>query len=68
MNGYLKDYFLNVNICRMIFFSQGSHGRGNRGRDNWNRGPRRLRFSIHFDVDSEELGKLFHVGFFNWIG
>jgi hypothetical protein len=24
----------------MSFFSQGSHGRGNRGRDNWNRGPR----------------------------
>jgi hypothetical protein len=25
-------------------------------------------FSIHFDVDSQELGKLFHIRFFNWIG
>jgi hypothetical protein len=68
MHGYLKDYLLIVNICRMSFFSRESHGRGNRGRGNWNRGPRRPRFSIHFDVDFEELGQLFHVGFFNWIG
>jgi len=52
----------------MSFFSQGSHGRGNRGRGKWNRGPRRLRFSIHFDVDSEELDQLFHARLFNWIG
>jgi hypothetical protein len=52
----------------MSFFSRGSHGRGNRGRGNWNRGPRRPRFSIHFDVDSQELGQLFHARFFNWIG
>jgi hypothetical protein len=52
----------------MRFFSRGSHGRGNRGRGNWNRGPRRPRFSIHFDVDSQELGQLFQAGFFNWIG
>jgi hypothetical protein len=52
----------------MNFFSRGSHGRGNRGRGNWNRGPRRPRFLIHFDVDSQELGQLFQVGFFNWIG
>jgi hypothetical protein len=31
-------------------------------------GPRRPRFSIHFDVDSRELGHLFQNGFFNWIG
>jgi hypothetical protein len=24
--------------------------------------------SIHFDADSQELGQLFQVGFFNWIG
>jgi hypothetical protein len=52
----------------MSFFSRGSHGRGNRGRGNWNQGPRRPRFSIHFDDDSQELGQLFKVGFFNWIG
>jgi hypothetical protein len=52
----------------MSFFSRGSHGRGNRGRDNWNRGPRRPRFSIHFDVDSQELGQLFQAIFFNSIG
>jgi hypothetical protein len=67
MHGYLKDYLLIVNICMMSFLSRGSHGRGNKGRGNWNRGPRRPRFSIHFDANSEELGYLFHAGFFNWI-
>jgi hypothetical protein len=52
----------------MSFFNRGSHGRGNRGRGNWNRGPRRPRFSIHFDVESQELGQLFQARFFNWIG
>ena len=68
MHGYLKDYFLIDYTCRMGFFSRGSHGRGNRGRGNWNRGPRRPRLSIHFDIDSEELGEMFHARFFNWIG
>jgi hypothetical protein len=45
----------------MIFFSRGSHGRGNRG-------PIRPIFSIHIDVDLQELGQLFQDGFFNWIG
>jgi hypothetical protein len=67
MYGYLKDYFLINNACNMSFFSRGSHGRGNKGRINWNRGLRRPRFSIHFDVDSQELGQLFHAGFFDWI-
>jgi hypothetical protein len=53
---------------RMSFFSKGSHGWGNRGRGNWNRGPRRPRYSIHFDADSQELSQLFQDGFFNWIG
>jgi hypothetical protein len=52
----------------MSFFSRGSHGRNNRGRGNWNRGPRRPRFSIHFDTDPQELNQLFQAGFFNWIG
>jgi hypothetical protein len=52
----------------MSFFSKGSHGRNNRVRGNWNRGPRRLIFSIHFDVDPQELNLIFQVGFFNWIG
>jgi hypothetical protein len=52
----------------MIFFSRGSHGWSNRGRGNWNRGPRRPRFSIHFDADSQELSQLFQASFFNWIG
>jgi hypothetical protein len=49
------------------FFSRGSHDRDNRGRGNWNRGPRRPRFSIHFNVDSQVLGQLFQARFFNWI-
>jgi hypothetical protein len=68
MHGYLKYYFLIDHACRMSFFNRGSHNQGNKGQGNWNRGPRRPRFSIHFDIDSEELGQLFHVGFFNWIG
>jgi hypothetical protein len=51
----------------MRFFSRGSHGQGNRGRGNWNRGPRSPRFSIHFDADSQELGQQFQAGFFNSI-
>jgi hypothetical protein len=31
-------------------------------------GLKRPRFSINFDVDSQELGHLFQSGFFNWIG
>jgi hypothetical protein len=53
---------------RMGFFSKGSHGRDNQGGGNCNRFPRRPRFSIHFDIDSQELGQLFQDGFFNWIG
>jgi len=54
--------------ARMIFFTRGIHGKGNRGRGNWNRGPRRPIFSIHFDANSQELGQLFQAIFFNWIG
>jgi hypothetical protein len=68
MYGLLRDSLL-INCCyRMIFFSRGSNGRNNRDRGNWNRGARRLRFSIHFDVDPQELNRLFQVGFFKWIG
>jgi hypothetical protein len=49
----------------MSFFNRGSHGQGNIGRENWNNDPRRPRFSIHFDVDSQELSQLFQAGFFN---
>ena len=52
----------------MTFFSRDSHDRGNQGRGNWNIGPRRPRFSIQFDVNSQELYQLFQAGFFNWIG
>jgi len=52
----------------MSFFNRGSHGRNNKGKGNWNIGPRRPRFSIHFDVDPQELNQLFQDGFFNWIG
>ena len=52
----------------MNFFNRGSHGQNKRGRGNWNRGPRRPRFSTHFDVDPQELNQLFQDGFFNWIG
>jgi hypothetical protein len=52
----------------MSFFSRGSHGRNNRGRGKWNRGPRRLGFSIHFDVDHQELNQLFQDGVFNCFG
>jgi hypothetical protein len=53
---------------RMRFFSRGIHVRGNRWRGNWSRGPRRPILSIHFDADSQDLGQLFQVVFFNWIG
>jgi hypothetical protein len=57
----------------MIFFSRGSHGRGNRGRgrrpnDFWQGGNKRLHFSIHFDVDSEEFNQLLQTGFLNLAG
>jgi hypothetical protein len=54
----------------MSFFSRGSNGRGaNRGRgNNWKRGHRRPWFSIHFDVDPQELNQFFQVGFFNLVG
>jgi hypothetical protein len=51
----------------MSFFSRGSHGQNNRGRGNWNRGPRRPRFWIHFDAEPKELNQIFQVGFLNWI-
>ena len=54
--------------AQMSFFNRVSHGRGNQGIRNWNKGPRRPRLSIHFDVDSQELGQLFQAEFFNWIG
>jgi hypothetical protein len=50
------------------FFNKGSHVRNNRGRGNWNRGPRRHIFSIHFDVNPQELNHLFQDRFLNWIG
>jgi hypothetical protein len=54
----------------MIFFSRGSHGRGNRGRgrtpnDFWKGGNRTLQFSIQFDVDSEEFNQHLQTGFLN---
>jgi hypothetical protein len=48
---------------RMSFFNRGSHGRNNRGRGNWNRGPIRPRFSIHFDTDPQELNNSFKMDF-----
>jgi hypothetical protein len=52
----------------MSFFSRGSNGQNNRGKGNWHRGHRRPQFSIHFDVDSQELNQLFQSGFFNLVG
>jgi hypothetical protein len=56
----------------MSFFNRGSHGRGrNRGKGQnnfWQRGNKRLRFSIHFDVDSEEFNQLLQTGFLNLAG
>ena len=53
----------------MTFFSRGSNGRGeNKGRgNNWQKGHRRPRFSIHFDVDPQELNQFFQDGFFNLV-
>jgi hypothetical protein len=60
---------LSTNCCYMMkFFSRGNNDRNNRGRGNWNRGHRKPRFSIHFDVDPQELNQLFQARFFNWIG
>jgi hypothetical protein len=56
----------------MRFFSRGSHNRkgNNRGRGlgPWKRGNKRLRFSIHFDADSEEFNQLLQTGFLNLVG
>jgi hypothetical protein len=68
MYGLLRALLL-MNCCyRMIFFSRGSNGRNHRGKGNWNRGHRRPIFSIHFDIDPQELNQLFQVGFFNCVG
>jgi hypothetical protein len=64
----IRIYLLINAAYKMSFFSRGSHGRNKRGRRNWNRGPRRPRFSIHFDADPQELNQLFQARFFNWIG
>jgi hypothetical protein len=58
----------------MSSFSRDNNDRGdNRGvnRDRGNnsqRGHRRPRFSIHFDVDLQELNQLFQAEFFNLVG
>ena len=65
---FLGSWFLIIAAYKMRFFNRGSHGRNNRGRGNWNRGPRRTRFSIHFDADPQYLKNIFQDGFFNWIG
>ena len=58
-----------VKYCyKMSFFSRGSNGRNNRGKGNWQRGHRKPRFSIHFDVDPQELNQLFQAGFLNLVG
>jgi hypothetical protein len=45
-----------------------SNGRGNRGRGNWQRGHKMPQFSIHFDVDPQELNHLFQDRLFNLVG
>jgi hypothetical protein len=57
-----------MNCCiQDAFLQQGNHDKNNIGRGNWNRGPKRPRLSIHFDVDPQELNQLFQAGLFNWI-
>jgi hypothetical protein len=52
----------------MSFFTRGSNkGRNANNIGNWQRGHRRIRLSIHFDVDPKELSQLFQVGFFNLV-
>jgi hypothetical protein len=62
----------------MRFFNRGSNGldnrgnRGNRGRGPnafWQRGRnKRMRFSIHFDANSEEFNQLVQTGYLNLAG
>jgi hypothetical protein len=80
---YLMFYLLLYSYSDLVFmlidelFQSGNNkdNRGNRG--NWNRGqqdgwPRgrnkRLRFSVHFDVDSEEFNQLLQTGLINLAG
>jgi len=56
----------------MSFFSRGSNKGGNRGRRGqgpntfWHLGDhKKLRFSIHFDVDSDEFQQLIQIGHLN---
>jgi len=51
----------------MVFFSRGRNGQNNRGRRNWNWVYRRPQFSIHFNVDPQELNWLFQARFFNLV-
>jgi hypothetical protein len=69
MYGYLKYYLLIDHACRMSFFIvEVAMVRETEVEVIGTEVPRRPRFSIHFDVDSQELGQLFHARFFNWIG
>jgi hypothetical protein len=62
----------------MSFFSRGNNFSGNRGnRGNKGRMPnafgkrgrnKRMRFSIHFDANSEEFNQLVQTGYLNLIG
>jgi len=59
----------------MSFFSRGSDKGGNRGRRGrfpnvfWQQGRhKRMRFSIHFDVDSEEFNQLLQTSYLNLVG
>lgn len=65
-----KISYSDWNIASGWVFSKGNNDNGaNRGKDNnWQRGQRRPRFSIHFDVDLQELNQLFQARFFNLVG
>jgi hypothetical protein len=62
----------------MSFFSRGNNRSGNRGnRGNKRKIPnafgqrgrnKRMRFSIHFDVNSEEFNQLVQTGYLNLAG
>jgi hypothetical protein len=70
MHGLLRVFHEMLEyFFRMSFFSRGSNDiSANRDIGNWEMGHRRPQFSIHFDVDQQELNLLFQVAFFNLVG
>jgi hypothetical protein len=52
----------------MSVFNRGNNGRVNRGRGNWNMGPRMPRFSIHLMYTRKSWDTYFKMDFLTRLG